>query len=170
MQKRAAILESVGGEPGADALEYFVTKATKAKRYTLGPLYAPERKDAHGEYVEAETLQESVWDYVRQSAESGRRLMLQHGDLGEIQVAEWVEVMAWPYEHEITVKTVGGEERKLTMPAGTVYLGAVWDEDSWPLVEKGKLNGWSLGGRAVKVKSGRALADLDHMGDAVSGA
>ncbi len=37
--------------------------------------------------------------------------------------------------------TPGGEERKLTMPAGTVYMGVVWDEDAWPDVKKGKFTG-----------------------------
>ena len=166
-KRREAFINAmmVGDDGDAQApLEYAVTKAVDEQRYTLGPLYAPDRKDAHGEYVDPDTLQKAVWDYVRQSSEGGRRLNLQHGDLGEITVGEWVEVMAWPYEHTIKVSTAGGEERELSMPAGTVYLGAVWDADAWPLVKAGKVGGWSLGGKAVRVKEG-VLADMTYMGD-----
>src|SRR5581483_6913773 len=111
---------------GTEDLAYTVTKALEEERFTLGPLYAPERKDAHGEWTDAATLQKAVWSFVEESAANGRLLNLQHGDHGTQTVGEWVEVMAWPYEHTIKVATAGGEERELEMPAGTVYLGAKW--------------------------------------------
>ncbi len=144
-------------------LEYTVTKASEEQRYTLGPLYAPERKDAHGEWTDGDTLQKAVWDYVRESADAGRRLNLQHGDLGDVTCGEWVEVMAWPYEHTITVTKAGEDPREVVMPAGTVYMGVLWDKDTWPLVKSGKLSGLSLGGRAVRVVGGDS--DMEVMGD-----
>ena len=144
-------------------LVYAVAKASEEKRYTLGPLYAPDRLDAHKEWVAGETLQEAVWEYVRESAGNGRLLNLQHKLLGDVQVGEWVECMAWPYEHTIKVTVPGGEERELTMPAGTIYMGVIWNEESWPLVKAGKLTGLSLGGKAVRVAT--PDADLPHMGD-----
>ena len=150
---------------GKGDLEYAVTKAREEDRYTLGPLYAPDRQDAHGEFTDADTLQKAVWDYVRMSAAEGHGINSQHHDSGESTAGEWVEIMAWPYEHTIKVQTVAGKERELTMPAGTVYMGAVWDEKVWPLVKSGKLAGWSLGGRAVKVASKITLDSLQHMGD-----
>ena len=141
----------------AASSEYVVTKAVEEKRYTFGPLYAPDRLDAHGEYTDAETLEEAVWDYVRGSAEQGRRLRLQHGDFGDVTVAEWVSIVAWPYESEITVSVPGeaekaAETKTVTLPAGTVYMGVIWDEEVWPLVKSGKIAGFSLGGRAVRVR------------------
>ncbi len=153
-------------EPEDGELEYIIKSASGEERYTLGPLYAPDRKDAHGEWVAGDTLQKAVWEYVRESAENGRRVMLQHGDKGEVSVGEWVECMTWPEEHVIKMSTVGGVERDVTMPAGTVYLGVVWDEDAWPLIKSGKLNGYSLGGRAVKIKEG-SLETLKSMGDKI---
>lgn len=158
------------GGPGSDVVgkgntaevEYHIEKADGEKRYTLGPLYAPNRKDAHGDWVEADVLQEAVWDYVRMSSDEGRALRLQHGD-GTIVVGEWVEVMAWPYEHTITITKAGEEPRELTMPAGTVYMGVQWSQEAWPLVKEGKLGGLSLGGRAIKV--GTPDVTLDAMGD-----
>lgn len=152
----------------AAGLSYAVTKSEDEKRYTLGPLYAPDRKDAHGEWTDSDTLQNAVWEYVRESSDKGRRLNLQHGDFGDITVGEWVEVMAWPYEHEITLKQADGTEVQQTMPAGTVYLGVVWDEAAWPEVKKGNLSGYSLGGMAVKVVD--PDTDLDVMGWAAKAA
>ncbi len=145
---------------GPDVLAYGVSKSVDEARYTLGPLYAPERKDAHGEYTDAETLQTAVWDYVRQSAEQGRRLHLQHDEFGEVTVGEWVEVMAWPYDHTITLKRANGEEYEQAMPAGTVYFGVVWDEEAWPLVKTGKIGGYSLGGRAVRLQTEGDMAPM----------
>lgn len=153
--------EATAGEEGeTEALTYEVTKALDEQRYTLGPLYAPNRKDAHGEWTDADTLQKGVWEYVRESSENGRRLNLQHGDEGEVTVGEWVEMVVWPYEHTIKVAVPGEEERELTMPAGTVYMGVVWDEDAWPLVKAKKLTGYSLGGKAVKVQMDATLPDM----------
>lgn len=136
----------------SEALAYSVTKANEEERYTLGPLYAPNRKDAHGEWTDAETLQKAVWEYVRVSADEGRRLHLQHDTFGEdVTVGEWVEIITWPYETEVEIAKADGTTKSVTLPANTVYMGVVWDEDSWEDVKSGKLGGYSLGGKAVRV-------------------
>jgi hypothetical protein len=153
-------------------VEYLITKASNEARYTLGPLYVPNKLDAHDEWVLADTLQQSLWEYVRESAEQGRRINLQHGDHGDIQVGEWVECVTWPFEQTVELTKASGEKQEVTLPAGTVYLGVVWDKEAWPLVKKGKLNGYSLGGRAVKVRgaSPEAFVKAKHRfaGDAGS--
>jgi 2'-5' RNA ligase len=150
-------------ETVADAITYAITKKKDEKRYTLGPLYAPNRKDAHGEWVEDDTLQEALWGYVRESSASGRRLNIQHGDLGAVTVGEWVEAMAWPQEVTVELQVPGGEVQKHTFPAGTTWMGIVWDEEAWPLVKSGKLGGLSMGGRAVRLADGD-LESLESMG------
>lgn len=152
-----------------DGMQYVVEKAADEQRYTFGPLYAPVRQDAHGEWTDPETLQKAVWDYVRSSDETGRRLNQQHEDSGESTMGEWVEICAWPYETTIKVAKSGEEPRDLVMPAGTVYMGVVWDEAAWPLVKSNKITGLSLGGRAVRVSTPDA-ADLPHMGDKLAAA
>jgi hypothetical protein len=148
-----------------NALSYSVAKATGAMRYTLGPLYAPMRKDAHGEWVEDDVLHKSLHEYVRDSAANGRRINLQHGDKGDIQCGEWVECVRWPYDHVIKMTDAAGEEHEVEMPAGTVYLGVVWDEQYWDATAnrpKG-IDGYSIGGRAVKMRDDSAdLADMGY--------
>lgn len=136
------------------SLSYTVQKADSQMRYTLGPLYAPLREDAHGEWIEDEALHKSLHEFVRQSSDDGRRINLQHGDKGDITVGEWVETMRWPYEHTIKVRNAAGEEHDVEMPAGTVYLGVIWDEEYWDTEKSAPkgLDGYSLGGRAMKVK------------------
>jgi hypothetical protein len=148
-------------------LEYeYLSKATTPEhRYTFGPLYAPDLLDAHGEYTDAETLQLAQWDYVRLSASSGRRLNLQHGDMGDVTVGEWVDIVSWPLPSEVTVTVPGTEEtKKVSLPAGTTYMGVIWDEAAWPLVKQGKIGGLSLGGRAVRVKEAAELIPTSSMG------
>jgi 2'-5' RNA ligase len=162
-------IKPVTGGDGA-GIEYTVTKSREEDRYTFGPLYAPNRKDAHGEFTDPDTLQKAVWGYVRESAEEGRRLNLQHDDSGDATCAEWVEVCSWPYETVIKVAVPGEPERELTMPAGTTYMGVIWDEPAWAEIKKGKegsITGLSMGGKTMRVT---VSEDLPDMGDKLAAA
>lgn len=152
-----------------DQLDYFVSKTRDEDRYTFGPLYAPERKDAHGEGTDAQTLQKAVWEYVQSCVDKGsNRLNLQHDDSGEATIGNWVEVCAWPYETTIKVAVPGEADRELTMPAGTVYMGVKWDQRAWDEgIKKGRLTGLSLGGRAIRVANAMS-GDVPSMGDKLS--
>ncbi|MGH8896333.1 MAG: XkdF-like putative serine protease domain-containing protein [Egibacteraceae bacterium] len=155
--------------PADEEVTYAITKATDEKRYTFGPLYAPDRVDAHAEWTDGDSLQTALWEYVRESSEQGRRLNLQHEDSGRSTIGEWVEAVSWPYETEIELTVPGEETRKVKLPAGTVYMGVVWDEAAWPAVKSGKIGGLSLGGRAVRVRDAEGAPALDaHMGDKVA--
>lgn len=130
-----------------------VVKSIDAKRYTLGPMYlaSPDNPtlkdlDAHGEFVTRDDLQSAVWDYVRSG---DRSLRLQHTD--GTSIGEWVEIMAWPTESEFPLTLPTGEVVTKRFPAGTVFMGAVWNDVGWDLVIKGKLRAYSLGGTAQRV-------------------
>jgi hypothetical protein len=105
-----------------------------------------------------------VHDYVQACVDNGsNRLNLQHGDAGDYTVARWVDVVSWPYETTVKMTVPGEETRELVLPAGTVYMGVIWDEDAWPLVKSGKVTGLSLRGKALRVAGGDAA--MPHMGD-----
>jgi hypothetical protein len=146
-----------------------LAKATKEEmRYTFGPLYSPNRKDAHNEWVEADTLHRACIAYMQSCFDKGdNRLNLQHGDKGNHTVGNVVEMAAWPYDHSIVLKQADGTEVKQDMPAGTVYAGVIWDRDAWPLVKNGRIGGLSMGGKAVRVKGGDG-ATMMHMGHKLS--
>ena len=121
------------------------------KRFTLGPLYVPDFMDAHGEWTDSDELQQAVWGWVQSD---DRTIYLQHDR--EVRAGEWVEVMTMPQPWTVDMLNGQGEPLgKITYPAGTVFLGVIWDEKPWQDILAGRLRGYSIGGF-----SDRVLADL----------
>jgi len=125
-------------------------KAYEERKFTLGPMYIPDRVDAHGEWTDSEELQAAVWNYVKSD---DRRIRLQHNK--DIVAGEWVEIMTFPYELTVPMKKSDGTSSSVTYPPNTVFLGVQWNDWAWDLVKSGKLRGYSIGGKAV-----RMMADL----------
>lgn len=123
-----------------------MSKAVDEKRFTLGPMYVPDRLDAHAEWTDVEELQRAVWDYVRKG---DRRIRLQHNR--DVVAGEFVEIMAWPYEVEVPMVMKDASTRPMAFPANTVFLGVQWEPWAWELVKAGKLRGYSIGGRAQRL-------------------
>lgn len=140
-----------------------VTKAVNENRYTLGPMYVPDRLDAHGEWTDSAELQKSVWDYVRKG---DRRIRLQHNR--DVVAGEFVEVMAWPHEIAVPMQKADGTQEDVTFPANTVFLGVVWEPWAWEMVKAGDLRGYSIGGRAQRLEVDLPMAK-DVAGDTTSG-
>jgi hypothetical protein len=124
----------------------YVSKSAEERRYTLGPMYVPDRIDAHNEWTDSLELQKSVWEYVRSG---DRRIRLQHDR--EVVAGEWVEVMAWPYEVSVPMQKSEGTQ-DVTFPKDTVFLGVIWEPWAWEMVKAGKLRGYSVGGRAQRLE------------------
>lgn len=120
------------------------------KRFTLGPWYIPDQQDAHGEWTDTHELQNALWNYVKGG---DRRIRLQHNK--SVVAGEWVEAMTWPYPVTVPVTKADGTSEDITYPAGTVFMGTQWEPWAWELVKKGKLTGYSIGGKAE-----RMLVDL----------
>lgn len=115
------------------------------KRFTLGPWYIPDEVDAHGEWTDADELQDALWRYV----DSGyRTIHLQHSP--EIPAGRWVEIMALPFAIELPVIDVNGVVAAHSYPAGTVLMGVIWEPWAWELVKEGKITGYSIGGSAAR--------------------
>lgn len=127
-----------------------VSKAIDERRFTLGPMYIPNRLDAHNEWTDPDELQKAVWDYMRKG---DRRIRLQHNR--DVVAGEALEVMAWPYEVDVPMVMKDASTQSVTFPANTVFLGVQWEPWAWELVKSDKLRGYSIGGRAQ-----RLLVDL----------
>ena len=136
-------------DPTAKAVEgmSLVSKAAEERKYTLGPMYVPNRIDAHGEWTDPDELQKAVWGYVRKG---DRRIRLQHNR--DIVAGEFVEVMTWPYEVSVPMIKDNGTMVEQTFPKDTVFLGVIWEDWAWDLVKAGKLRGYSVGGRAQRLE------------------
>lgn len=127
-----------------------VSKSVDERRFTLGPMYVPNRIDAHAEWTDPDELQKAVWEYVRKG---DRRIRLQHNR--DVVAGEFVEIMAWPYEVEVPMMMKDASTIPMKFPANTVFLGVQWEPWAWELVKANKLRGYSIGGKAQ-----RLLADL----------
>jgi len=131
-------------------------KAEGESRFTLGPLYVPDFMDAHGEWTDADELQQAVWGWVKSG---DRRIFLQHDR--EVEAGEWVEVMTMPQPWTVEMKDAAGNTiGQVTYPPNTVFLGVQWNQEAWDLVKRGLLRGYSIGGF-----SDRMLADLPENGE-----
>lgn len=159
-----AMAKAMGGSFDADAFEaaldltldpefeYAVITKSAEQRFTNGPVYMPGILDAHGEWATAEDLQKSLHEYVRETG-SDRSIYLQHSPK---RAGEWVELMAWPQEVVATMqKSVDGitKSESTTFPAGTVYMGVVWEPWAYEDVKKGRITGFSMGGYARRVEA-----------------
>jgi len=143
----------VGGDDSQGPLyKSIVTKADATKQFTLGPLYPAtdnptlDNLDAHGEYVTSNDLQGSVWDYVRKG---DRAIRLQH--FGGTEIGECVELLCMPGPVTVPLSLPGGQTVTKTFAAGTPFMGVVWNDIGWPLVQKGLIRGYSFGGRAQRL-------------------
>lgn len=117
------------------------------RRYTLGPAYVPEMQDAHGEFTDADTLQEALWNWVRKG---NRNIYLQHSD----KVAgEMVEVLTWPFPIETEMTVPGEQVTKYSFPENTPFLGVIWEPWAWQMVKAGELRGYSIGGKARRIEA-----------------
>jgi hypothetical protein len=146
---------------------YFKAAATATvasdteKRLTLAPIYAPDQVDAHGEFVSVDELERAAFEFAKSG---NKRLLLQHGDVGAQHVGDILSVFPWPYEVTLPITKAGERPRDVRFPAGTVFAWVRWDQDAWKtLVKTGKLNGYSMGGRAHRAPG--MVKDLQRMGD-----
>jgi hypothetical protein len=126
--------------------EFEVSKAVTENRFTLGPMYVPNRLDAHAEWTDVDELQKAVWSYVQKG---DRRIRLQHNR--DKVAGEWVEVMTWPYEVEVPMMKKDAAPSPVAFPEGTVFLGVVWEPWAWEMVKDGKIRGYSIGGKAERL-------------------
>lgn len=135
-----------------------VKAVNEEKRYTLSPWYIPQSVDAHGEWTDREEVQQAFWDYL---ALDNRDIRLQHNL--EIVAGQWVEGLTWPHEVKVPVKHPDGE-KEYTFPAGTPFLGVVWQPWAWELIKSGDLRGLSIGGKAQRFDEEMDDDDYDPMG------
>ena len=109
-------------------------------------MYIPYTMDAHNEWTDDEELQQAVWKYVQSG---DRRIRLQHNR--DVVAGEWVEIMTFPYETEVSMmKSDGGEEQR-NFPKNTVFLGVIWEDWAWDKIKNGEIRGYSIGGKAERM-------------------
>jgi hypothetical protein len=128
------------------------------KRYTLAPWYVPDVLDAHDEWTDKEEVQRAFWDYLKRD---DRSIRLQHNM--DIIAGEWVEGLTWPHAVTVPIKHPEGDT-EITFPAGTPFLGVIWEPWAWQLIKDGEIRGLSIGGRGRRMEADPEDYDYDPMG------
>jgi hypothetical protein len=128
------------------------------KRYTLAPWYVPDVLDAHDEWTDKEEVQKAFWDYLKRD---DRSIRLQHNM--DITAGEWVEGLTWPHAVTVPIKHPEGDT-EVTFPAGTPFLGVIWEPWAWQLIKDGEIRGLSIGGRGRRMEADPEDYDYDPMG------
>jgi hypothetical protein len=124
-------------------------------RYTFSPWYVPDVLDAHSEWTDKREVQQAFWNYLSQD---NRDIRLQHNM--DIVAGEWVEGATWPFEVTVPVKHPEGDTQ-YTFPAGTPFLGIIWEPWAWELIKSGDIRGLSIGGTAKRLETDLEL-DKDY--------
>jgi hypothetical protein len=108
------------------------------RRFVLGIAYPALRKDGHGEWMTADTVEATAWEFLR----SGRQIGVFHAD-GTVGHADVVE----SYVHRGPAYSVTAPDgTAVTINPGDWVLGAVFDDQLWSLLKRGELDGWSIDG------------------------
>jgi hypothetical protein len=123
----------------------WVMKAEHERRFTLGPWYVPDRMDAHGEWTDADELQQALWEWL---TDGDRSIKLQHDPT--VTAGRVVEAVTWPAAVSYSLQN-GVEKQDYDFPPNTVFLGVVWEPWAWELVKAGKIRGYSMAGRADRL-------------------
>lgn len=147
-------------EPMADTAAVQVLKASDERRYTLGLAYPAMKPDSaraadgHIDFVSAEALEKTAWDWMTKHREIG--LFHRDGYEGHATVVESY-IYRGP-DWQVTSPVDGSE---VVIKAGDWMLGTVWDEYGWTLVKAGMVRGWSPEGGARRTKpTAERLAQL----------
>ena len=134
-----------------DTVACCVLKSTEEQRYVLGLAYPALKKDVavaqdgHIDFVGPEVLEATAWSWMNKS----RKINLFHED-GTEGHAEVVESYVYRGPAWKTISPV--DKQEYTIEEGDWLLGVVFDEQTWPLVKAGQLNGWSPQGGAQRTK------------------
>lgn len=128
-------------------MRYRVLRAEPERRYTLGVVYMPNRRDAHGDWARPETIEQACWHFTRLMRQGRATIGLMHlpnsPEAGEV-VENYIQ---------------RGDTRinGVTIPDGTWLMGVIWREDVWRDIKARRYRGLSLQGTARLIQQFSAL-------------
>lgn len=127
---------------------------SEEQRFTLAPVYVPGIEDAHGEFIDKDTLQKALWDWMRAG---DRTIYLQHSDKA---AGEMVEMLTWPMPIDTALAVPGEGITKYAFPADTPFMGVIWEPWAWEMIKAGELRGYSIGGKSRRMEADLPTAAL----------
>lgn len=139
------ITETIASAEPAVTVPLIVAKSEPADQFTFGPLYVPWQTDLQGHATDPDTIQKAVWDWM---AAGNRGIHLQHDRHGTDLAGVLVDCVTWPWPHTVEMTKGDGVTRPVDFPAGTAWVGVLWEDWAWAKVLGGEITGYSLAGRA----------------------
>ena len=124
-----------------------VVKMATPQRFTLGVAYPANCLDGHGEFMSPETVEKMAWDWMADYREVGilhAAGTVGHGDPVESYIYRGPD---WEIADQV-------------IKAGDWMLGYRWDAPGWALIKSGRLEGWSIDGKAARRPVPRSIAGV----------
>lgn len=131
--KKSFFLTKAEGEPTFEKVVKLVTKADDPQKLVYGVVYGPDEEDAHGDYMDAETIEKAAHSFM----EEYQQIDKQHDfttNAGKV-----VESYVAPVDMTI---------EDTTITKGTWVLVTKATDEMWEDIQKGEFTGYSLAGTA----------------------
>lgn len=131
--KKSFFLTKAEGKPTFETAVKLVTKADDPQKLVYGVVYEPETEDAHGDYMDAETIEKAAHSFM----EDYQQIDKQHDFT--TSAGKVVESYVAPVEMTINDTTI---------TKGTWVLVTKATDEMWEDIQKGEFTGYSLAGTA----------------------
>ncbi len=131
--KKSFFLTKAEGKPTFETAVKLVTKADDPQKLVYGVVYEPETEDAHGDYMDAETIEKAAHSFM----EDYQQIDKQHDFT--TSAGKVVESYVAPVEMIINDTTI---------TKGTWVLVTKATDEMWEDIQKGEFTGYSLAGTA----------------------
>ncbi|EOI58847.1 XkdF-like putative serine protease domain-containing protein [Enterococcus gilvus] len=131
--KKLFFLTKTEGEPTFETSVKLVTKADDPQKLVYGVVYEPETEDAHGDYMDAETIEKAAHSFM----EYYQQIDKQH----DFTTSAGKVVESYVAPVDMTIEDT-------TITKGTWVLVTKATDEMWEDIQKGEFTGYSLAGTA----------------------
>ena len=131
--KKSFFLTKAEGEPTFETAVKLVTKADDPQKLVYGVVYEPETEDAHGDYMDAETIEKAAHSFM----EDYQQIDKQH----DFTTSAGKVVESYVAPVDMTIEDT-------TISKGTWVLVTKATDEMWEDIQKGEFTGYSLAGTA----------------------
>lgn len=131
--KKSFFLTKAEDEPIFETDVKLVTKADDPQKLVYGVVYEPETEDAHGDYMDAETIEKAAHSFM----EDYQQIDKQH----DFTTSAGKVVESYVAPVDMTIEDT-------TISKGTWVLVTKATDEMWESIQKGEFTGYSLAGTA----------------------
>lgn len=131
--KKSFFLTKAEGKPTFETAVKLVAKADDPQKLVYGVVYEPETEDAHGDYMDAETIEKAAHSFM----EDYQQIDKQH----DFTTSAGKVVESYVAPVDMTIEDT-------TISKGTWVLVTKATDEMWEDIQKGEFTGYSLAGTA----------------------